>query len=252
MAELVAAGKIRWLGVSNFDVEALREAMGALTRGRIASNQVLYNLGTRGIERDLLPLCTHTGIAVVGYTPFGNWPRAGSAGLRVLDTGHTPDLDLAVTLETALEAGRYVAEFHWPAVYICRAAERCTVKRPRSRNRRGITRTLLIRCPRTASIAGSTVTVPAPSNMTAGDFMIALVTCSTNSGAATPTGWTLETSGSTPVDSGLTVSTDYFSMTFAGGWKNRPGVLKPRVSVTFCAALAMFSGVTYGPSAWPP
>jgi diketogulonate reductase-like aldo/keto reductase len=85
MEDLVTAGKIRFLGVSNFDVGELHEAMGALTRGRIASNQVLYNMGTRGIERDLLPLCERAGIAVVGYTTFGNWPRAGSAGLRVLE-----------------------------------------------------------------------------------------------------------------------------------------------------------------------
>lgn len=84
MEDLVAAGKIRFLGVSNFDVAELRAAMQALSRHRIAANQVLYNLGSRGIERDLVPLCDAEGIAVVGYTPFGNWPRAGSDGLRVL------------------------------------------------------------------------------------------------------------------------------------------------------------------------
>ena len=85
METLVGAGKIRYLGVSNFDVDELREAMGALTRERIACNQVLYNLGTRGIERDLLPFCEREGIAVVGYTPFGDWPRTGSAGRAVLE-----------------------------------------------------------------------------------------------------------------------------------------------------------------------
>ena len=84
MEDLVAAGKIRFLGVSNFDVDEMRAAMQALSRERIAANQVLYNLGARGIERDLMPLCAGEGIAVVGYTPFGNWPRAGSNGLRLL------------------------------------------------------------------------------------------------------------------------------------------------------------------------
>lgn len=84
MEDLVAAGKIRLLGVSNFSVEDLREAMAALSRQRIAANQVLCNLSSRGIERDLIPFCDAEGIAVVGYTPFGNWPRAGSEGLRVL------------------------------------------------------------------------------------------------------------------------------------------------------------------------
>ncbi len=84
MEDLVAAGKIRFLGVSNFGVDELRAAMQTLTRQRIAANQVLYNLGTRGIECDLIPFCERAAIAVVGYTPFGSWPRPGSDGLRVL------------------------------------------------------------------------------------------------------------------------------------------------------------------------
>lgn len=83
MEELVAAGKIRFAGVSNFELDELRAAMDA-SRVPIVANQVLYNLGSRGIERDLLPFCVEQQIAVVGYTPFGNWPRAGSNGLRVL------------------------------------------------------------------------------------------------------------------------------------------------------------------------
>jgi diketogulonate reductase-like aldo/keto reductase len=46
---------------------------------------VLYNLGHRGIERALIPFCADAGIAVVGYTPFGGWPRRGSAGMSALD-----------------------------------------------------------------------------------------------------------------------------------------------------------------------
>ena len=97
MEELVRAGKVRYVGVSNFDVDDLRAAMGALTRERLACNQVLYSLGTRGIERDLLPFCAQHGIAVVGYTPFrkGGFPEPGSAGHRLLSQiaarhGRTP------------------------------------------------------------------------------------------------------------------------------------------------------------------
>jgi diketogulonate reductase-like aldo/keto reductase len=86
MEDLVDAGKIRFIGVSNFDVDDLRGAMRALTRERIACNQVLYNLAERGIEHDLVPLCEREGIAVVGYTPFGSWPPARSERRRVLET----------------------------------------------------------------------------------------------------------------------------------------------------------------------
>jgi diketogulonate reductase-like aldo/keto reductase len=84
MEALVAAGKARFVGVSNFDVAQMRVAMAALRRERLACNQVLYNLATRGIELDVIPMCQQEGIAVVGYTPFGGWPRPGSKGLKVL------------------------------------------------------------------------------------------------------------------------------------------------------------------------
>jgi len=84
MEDLVAAGKTRFIGVSNFDLEELRAAMAALTRARLVCNQVLYNLSQRGIEVDLLPFCARERIAVVGYTPFGGWPRRG-AGLAALE-----------------------------------------------------------------------------------------------------------------------------------------------------------------------
>ncbi len=84
MEDLVAAGKTRFLGVSNFDVDEMRAAMAALTRERLVCNQVLYNLGARAIEADLIPFCEREQIAVVGYTPFGHFPRPGSDGLRVL------------------------------------------------------------------------------------------------------------------------------------------------------------------------
>src|SRR5262245_9469786 len=71
MEELVATGKIRHIGVSNLDVELLKQAQRALTRERIVCNQVLYHLRSRGIEHRLIPYCKSQNIAVVGYSPFG-------------------------------------------------------------------------------------------------------------------------------------------------------------------------------------
>ena len=70
MEELVGRGQIRFIGVSNFDVSQLKTAQAALTRERLACNQVLYHLRDRKIERDLLPYCERQKIAVVGYTPL--------------------------------------------------------------------------------------------------------------------------------------------------------------------------------------
>src|SRR5215468_3738277 len=97
MEELVAAGKIRHIGVSNLDVDQLKRAQKALIREKIVCNQVLYHLKSRGIENRLIAYCESQNIAVVGYSPFGNgdFPSPASKGGRVLSSiakrhGKTP------------------------------------------------------------------------------------------------------------------------------------------------------------------
>jgi diketogulonate reductase-like aldo/keto reductase len=68
--ELVGRGLVRFIGVSNFDVTQLKAAQAALTRERLACNQMLYHLRDRKIERELVPYCEPHQIAVVGYTPL--------------------------------------------------------------------------------------------------------------------------------------------------------------------------------------
>jgi diketogulonate reductase-like aldo/keto reductase len=67
----VSEGKIRAWGVSNFDATELDRALSIAGPGRIAANQVLYHLEERTIEHEVLPWCQKNGVAVVGYTPFG-------------------------------------------------------------------------------------------------------------------------------------------------------------------------------------
>jgi diketogulonate reductase-like aldo/keto reductase len=71
MEDLVKAGKIRALGVSNLDVDELKTAQAALSKERIACNQVLYHLRSRGIEFSMMKYCRDHEIAIVGYTSFG-------------------------------------------------------------------------------------------------------------------------------------------------------------------------------------
>jgi diketogulonate reductase-like aldo/keto reductase len=86
MERLIDDGLIRFAGVSNFDVDQVRAAQSALRHHKLASNQVLYHLGERGIERRLIPYCREQEIAVVAYTPFGRakFPKPLSPGGRVL------------------------------------------------------------------------------------------------------------------------------------------------------------------------
>ncbi|MDW3612447.1 MAG: aldo/keto reductase [Nitrososphaeraceae archaeon] len=86
MEKLVAEGLVKYIGVSNFDVEDLMEAEQVLQTEQIACNQVLYNLRDRGIEPRLLPYCSKKRIAVVGYAPFGhgNFPSSSSREGKLL------------------------------------------------------------------------------------------------------------------------------------------------------------------------
>lgn len=64
-------GKIRDWGVSNFDVADMAELASVPGGGECVSNQVLYHLGERGIEWQLLPDCQRQGIMVMAYSPLG-------------------------------------------------------------------------------------------------------------------------------------------------------------------------------------
>jgi diketogulonate reductase-like aldo/keto reductase len=83
---LLGAGKVRAYGVSNFDVPDLEEALALVGPRKIACNQIQYHLRDRGAERRVIPYCRQQGIAVVGYSPFGNgdFPGPDTPGGRVL------------------------------------------------------------------------------------------------------------------------------------------------------------------------
>jgi len=73
MADLVEAGKIRSVGVSNFNPARMRRAHAALAkRGlSLAVNQVRYSLLSRGIETNgVLETAKELGVTVIAYTPL--------------------------------------------------------------------------------------------------------------------------------------------------------------------------------------
>lgn len=85
LEQLVADGKILTLGVSNFDLDDLKEAHALLEREPLTCNQVLYHLGERTIEAHEVEYCRERGVAIVGYTPFGREEYADSPGVAVLE-----------------------------------------------------------------------------------------------------------------------------------------------------------------------
>jgi aryl-alcohol dehydrogenase-like predicted oxidoreductase len=75
MAELVTAGKIRSVGVSNFNADQMRRAHSQLQKHGLplASNQVEYSLLNRSIERNgILETASELGVTIIAYTPLAS------------------------------------------------------------------------------------------------------------------------------------------------------------------------------------
>ena len=70
LEELVDAGKVRYIGVSNFSRREVEAAQASLRRNRIVANQVEYSLQQRQIEPDL-PFYRENKITVIAYSPLG-------------------------------------------------------------------------------------------------------------------------------------------------------------------------------------
>ncbi|HTD10326.1 MAG TPA: aldo/keto reductase [Solirubrobacteraceae bacterium] len=68
MAELVAAGKVRYLGLSEASAETIRRAHAVHP---ITAVQTEYSLWTRDVEAEILPTLQELGIALVAYSPLG-------------------------------------------------------------------------------------------------------------------------------------------------------------------------------------
>jgi aryl-alcohol dehydrogenase-like predicted oxidoreductase len=68
MAELVAAGKVRYIGLSEASAETIRRAHAVHP---ITAVQTEYSLWTRDVEAEILPTLEELGIALVAYSPLG-------------------------------------------------------------------------------------------------------------------------------------------------------------------------------------
>jgi len=77
MEKAKSQGKIKAWGVSNFDNADLKKVMQAPDGMHCATNQVLYNLGYRGIDFDLVPLMEENSMPLMAYSPLASGDRLG-------------------------------------------------------------------------------------------------------------------------------------------------------------------------------
>ena len=71
MTELQQEGKIRMWGVSNLDTADMERIVSLPGGNGCATDQVLYNLGDRGVEFDLVPWCAARSMPLMAYSPIG-------------------------------------------------------------------------------------------------------------------------------------------------------------------------------------
>ena len=85
---LVQDGKIRYWGVSNFDVADMEELEELSGGSEVTTNQVLYNLTRRGIEFDLMPWCRERNVPIMAYSPIEQGRLLKKSALKKIASRH--------------------------------------------------------------------------------------------------------------------------------------------------------------------
>jgi aryl-alcohol dehydrogenase-like predicted oxidoreductase len=70
LERLVKRGLVRFIGLSNFSAQGVRNAQAALTEHTVQSVQAEYNLFDRSVEEEMLPFCDQEGMTFIAYTPL--------------------------------------------------------------------------------------------------------------------------------------------------------------------------------------
>jgi len=103
--DLISAGKIRYLGCSNFYAFQIAQANGvAALKGyeKLVSAQHLYNLVRRDVEREILPVCDSEGLAMICWSPLGAGMLTGKYREK-----EKPDADSRIGKQAAIQLPRY-------------------------------------------------------------------------------------------------------------------------------------------------
>jgi aryl-alcohol dehydrogenase-like predicted oxidoreductase len=75
LAKLKQEGKVRWIGVSNFNVKQMKRAQAIAP---VTTLQPPYSLVRRGVEAEVLPFCKKEGIGVIVYAPMSSGLLTGA------------------------------------------------------------------------------------------------------------------------------------------------------------------------------
>lgn len=83
MARLKDEGKVRWIGVSNYNIDQMKKCQAIAT---VSSLQPPYSLVSREYEKEVLPWCLGQNIGVIVYSPMGSGLLTGTMSKERIDT----------------------------------------------------------------------------------------------------------------------------------------------------------------------
>ena len=117
MEELVASGKIRFIGVSNFSADEVERAQATLSKNRIVSNQVQYSLVERTIEDGLLQYCEARQITILAFSPLAR----GLQNIRTYDRNDVLGAVAVLTGKTRAQVALNWCVRHPSVIALCKA-----------------------------------------------------------------------------------------------------------------------------------
>ncbi|MGP8057679.1 MAG: aldo/keto reductase [Nitrososphaerales archaeon] len=87
LERLVEGGKIRYIGVSNFNPMLLERAQGCMSKNELVVDEIEYNALSRRSEKHTIPYCARNGIGVIAFSPLAGGLLTGrfSADIRPRD-----------------------------------------------------------------------------------------------------------------------------------------------------------------------
>jgi diketogulonate reductase-like aldo/keto reductase len=106
---LMAAGRIRYWGVSNFDVNDMEDLVAEDGGDAVVTDQVLYNLTRRGIEFDLFPWSRKLELPIMAYSPIEQGRLLNHQGLREIAARHPGSTPAQIALAWVLRVDNVCA-----------------------------------------------------------------------------------------------------------------------------------------------
>ncbi len=128
MDDLVACGKVRYIGCSNFFGWQIVKANSAAEKkgwSKLISGQHLYNLLRRDVEREVLPACHDQGLGMMCWSPLASGLLTGK-----YDTSKPPAADTRVGLRADIDLPRYWNEQSFQVINEVKAVAAETGKSP--------------------------------------------------------------------------------------------------------------------------